>query len=136
MATVLPKTTYTKELSGPNDGVMGGPDAMRHGPAHGMPPPAHALETSEKNFFKTQMAQEEETVRSAQGEHAVMRMKVERSITSKLQRLGPLQSSMASFEVLLGLDEDISFDDTLNHSSFAERFQESSSSRTQRLGKF
>ncbi|CAG7818338.1 unnamed protein product [Allacma fusca] len=75
----------------------------------------HPLELSEKTFQKRQEEQEFYRLRKLQGLHVPLKLKMERKITLRSGHLPFLPRSNASYDVLTGRDELITFEDFLGH---------------------
>jgi len=82
---------------------------------------SHPLEASELNHQKSSQRMEMIMLRNTQGLHAPMRLAMELKSADKIGRLPFLPSSNLMRDVLLGKDEDISFEDILNTSEFREQ---------------
>jgi len=97
-------------------GHYGVPDHMRTGFANvksGLIS-SHPLETTEKNFLQNQEILDFKMLRNTQGLQAPLKLKMERAVASKIQRLPCLPSSMVALDTLMGTDESIGFEDFLN----------------------
>lgn len=104
-------------------GDYGVPDLMATGltstrPVHIVPP--HPLEASEKNFHDNKLRLEMNMLRNTQGLHAPLKIAMELKAASKIGRLPFLPSSNLMSDVLLGRDDQISFEDYLNPVDFRE----------------
>ena len=111
--------------AGPSDkpvGYYGVPDVMTSGLAsrkvHVVPP--HPLEGSEKLFHDNKLRLEMNMLRNTQGLHAPLKMAMELKAAKKVGRLPFLPSSNLMADVLLGRDDQISFEDFLNPVEFRE----------------
>lgn len=82
--------------------------------------PPHPLEASEKNFHDNKLRMEMNMLRNTQGLHAPLKMAMELKAARKVGRLPFLSSSNLMSDVLLGRDDQISFDDFLNPVEFRE----------------
>lgn len=87
-------------------GEYGVQDVMRNGlsTANDDLRPAHPLELPESNYAVKREAMLFQTLRDTQGLHAPLRLQMERKLTSRIQRLPPLESSMIAFDTLTGND--------------------------------
>ncbi|XP_065058822.1 proteasome maturation protein-like [Rhopilema esculentum] len=111
--SLLPSDGYSEE-SFVKPGVFGIHDTLRDGitSVRGQSVVAHPLEFSEKNYYKNKQKQEFTALRSTQGLHMPMKLKMERTILSKIQRLPGLESSRISLRTVIDEDE-LGFDDML-----------------------
>jgi len=80
----------------------------------------HPIEFSEKMFHENQERNDMLMLRNHQGLHAPLRLKLERRIASKVQRLPCLASSHLMSDILTGRLDTIEFDDILNDPMDAE----------------
>jgi len=81
---------------------------------------SHPLEYAEKHFHENQEKNDFSLLRSAQGLHAPLRLKLERDLASKIERLPGLASSHLMSDILTGRLDTIEFDDILNDPMNAE----------------
>ncbi|CAH3127119.1 unnamed protein product [Porites lobata] len=97
-------------------GNYGVPDHMRTGFSNvrsGLTS-SHPLEATEKNFLQNQEMLDFKMLRNTQGLQAPLKLQMERSVASKIQRLPCLPSSMVALDTLMGIDESLGFEDFLN----------------------
>ncbi|KAM7443992.1 hypothetical protein ABFA07_007362 [Porites harrisoni] len=97
-------------------GNYGVPDHMRTGFSNvrsGLTS-SHPLEATEKNFLQNQEMLDFKMLRNTQGLQAPLKLQMERSVASKIQRLPCLPSSMVALDTLMGTDESLGFEDFLN----------------------
>jgi len=80
----------------------------------------HPLEFSEKHYYENREKNDFLMLRNSQGLHAPLRLKVEREIAAKMERLPGLPSSHLMSDILTGKIDDIEFDDMLNDPMNAE----------------
>lgn len=102
-------------------GCYGVRDTLRYGFASAKEEvaPAHPLEQSVANYGASQEALRMQVLRSTQGRHMPLRLQMERSIVSKIQRMPPLESSMIALETLTGMDTCLSAEDIFRSPSEA-----------------
>jgi len=80
----------------------------------------HPLEASEKTYHGRLEQMDFAMLRKVQGMHAPLRLQMERNATRKVGHLPFLPRHNASYNVLIGKDETIDFDDFLGHPKDAE----------------
>jgi proteasome maturation protein len=81
--------------------------------------PAHPLEQVLTSHAVREEALRMQILRDAQGSGVPLRMQMERSIVSRVQRLPPLQSSMIALETLTGMNTRLAPEDIFNPPSEA-----------------
>ncbi|CAI8017117.1 Proteasome maturation protein [Geodia barretti] len=81
--------------------------------------PAHPLEHVLASHAVREEALRMQILRDAQGSGVPLRMQMERSIVSRVQRLPPLQSSMIALETLTGMNTRLAPEDIFNPPSEA-----------------
>jgi len=81
---------------------------------------SHPIEFSEKMFHENLERNDLLMLRNHQGLHAPLRLKLERQVASKMQRLPGLASSHLMSDILTGRLDTIEFDDILNDPMDAE----------------
>ncbi|KAE8747772.1 hypothetical protein FOCC_FOCC005384 [Frankliniella occidentalis] len=105
-----------------SEGSYGVPDLMTTGLAarkvHVVP--AHPLEATEKSFHDNKLRMEMNMLRNTQGLHAPLKMAMELKAAQKIGRLPFLPSSNLMSDVLMGRDDQMSFEDFLNPVEFRE----------------
>lgn len=78
----------------------------------------HPVEFIQQNFDVNQDNMRLSMLALTQGQHAVMRINMERNLASRVWRGPGLPSSKLGLETLLGRDDMISFEDVLNGKCF------------------
>jgi len=104
-------------------GLYGLPDPLIDGPnrrTDEVRVSNHPLEFSERNYVKNQEGNDFAMLQRIQGIHAPLRLKVERDVASKIQRMPGLQSSNLMSDILAGRLDDIDFEDILGDPMNAE----------------
>ncbi|KXJ19511.1 proteasome maturation protein [Exaiptasia diaphana] len=112
--TILPKSDGASEVT-TTQGLYGVPDRLRTGLSNvkDQIKDSHPLEFTEMNYTKNQQALDMRMLRNTQGLHAPLRLQMECAVTSKIQRLPCLPSSMIALDTLMGSDDSIGFEDIL-----------------------
>merc|ERR1712071_119592 len=110
---LLPQNEFSQETS-IKPGNFGLHDTLRNGMSsvREQSTAAHPLEFSEKNFHKNKQQQEFTILRNTQGLHMPMKLQMERTILSNVQRLPGFESSRLSLRTVLG-DDELGFEDML-----------------------
>jgi len=92
------------------------PEPLRNGIASASvyQPPKHPLETAQLNFRKNDHQFRRIALDNIFGTHMPMRLQMEQAILSEFQRLPSLHSDFTGLETMLGIDEDIGFEDFLS----------------------
>ncbi|XP_034251082.1 proteasome maturation protein [Thrips palmi] len=103
-------------------GFYGVPDVMTSGltTRKALTIPAHPLEATERSFHDNKLRMEMNMLRNTQGLHAPLKMAMELKAAHKVGRLPFLPSSNLMADVLLGRDDQLSFEDFLNPVEFRE----------------
>ncbi|XP_050417010.1 proteasome maturation protein [Patella vulgata] len=106
----LPKNSY------------GIPDTMTTGFRHAKDGihQSHPLEYSEKHWTSNKEAMDLAMLRNMQGMHMPLRLKMEQTIASKMQRLPCLASSNIMLDTLTGRNTTVDFEDVFNVCDEAE----------------
>lgn len=117
VASLKSKARPTTEVTGSHStDTYGVHDVLRYGvtSAKSSITSSHPLEQSERNYEANREELAYDTLRHAQGLHAPLKLKMERMLVSKTQRMAPLLSSNMSLDTLTGRSETVDFSDYLN----------------------
>jgi len=76
-------------------------------------PPPHPLESAQLKFHQNEVQFKRVALDNIFGTHMPMRLQMEQAILSEFQRLPTLHSDYVGLETMLGIDEDIGFEDFL-----------------------
>jgi len=94
----------------------------------------HPVEKSEKEYFRNMENQEFKMLRTTQGLHMPMHLKLERSVAAKMQRLPGLPSSHLHLRTLLQMQDTIGPEDIFNCESESEAMGDYRAMCDQKLG--
>lgn len=83
-------------------------------------PTSHPVESIQKDWLRNQLESKHHIMGNVYGSHLPMRVRMEMSIVSQVQRLPGLPSHNVGLETLLGRDETIDFEDYLGAPEFSE----------------
>lgn len=94
----------------------------------------HPLRASEENYYKNQQNLNLHMLRTRQGLHAPLTLKMEEMATKKVGRLPFLQSSNASYDSLTGRDMLMDFTDFLGQPEHSELIRQPHALMEKRAG--
>jgi proteasome maturation protein len=77
----------------------------------------HPVQLLQSTFRQNQDALKQFTMKNIFGEQMAMKLSMERAILSQFQRLPGLPSEFTGLETVMGLDEELGFEDILNDPS-------------------
>ncbi|EGG20373.1 proteasome maturation factor UMP1 family protein [Cavenderia fasciculata] len=81
---------------------------------------SHPVESIQRNQYSVDTRLKTFAASNVFGQHMVLHNEIEKQIYSQFKRLPTLNSSMIALETVLGLDEDIDFEDYLNDPLMSE----------------
>lgn len=117
LASLKSKPSPITEVTGSHStDTYGIHDVLRYGvtSAKSSITSSHPLEVPERNYEVSRERMTHEALRHSQGLHAPLKLKMEKMLVSKTQRMPPLISSNMSLDTLTGHNESVDFSDYLN----------------------
>jgi len=97
-------------------------------------PPQHPVEARLATFNQNNMDFKRVALNNIFGTHMPLRMQMEQSILSEFQRLPSLTSELVGLETMLGIDEDLGFEDFLHDPTCPESVVDVHRVMEERLG--